>query len=180
MTVLNFRTEERYKIENTVLVGLMPGPAEPKRICPFLDRLIDEFLDLGDGLSIDSGVLSSYTLHAALLCFISDITATRKMFGFPGFKVGLGYSKCFKEFSCDGFGKRMDYSRYDHNNWTFSSIEHHKQSPETIKKASTPTERQELQRQNEVSVSILCKLPYFNGVRCHLIDAMHNFYLGTA
>ena len=180
LTVLNFPREERYKIENTILVGLMPGPAEPKRICPFLEPLIDELLDLWDGVSIDSGVLSSYTLRAALLCFISDIPATRKICGFPGFKARLGCSKCLKEFSCDGFGERTDYSGYECNSWTLRTMEHHKQSLEAIKKASTPSERQELQRQNGVSVLILCKLPYFNIVRCHLIDPMHNFYLGTA
>lgn len=84
LTILNLRREQRYKIENTFLVGLMPGPTEPKRISPFLDPLIDEPLNLWDGVSI------------ALLCFISDIPATRKIGGFPVFNARLGCSKCLK------------------------------------------------------------------------------------
>ena len=59
-------------------------------------------------------------------------------------------------------------------------MEQHKHSLELMKNASTPTERQELQRRYGVSWSVLCKLPYFDIVKYHLIDPMHNFYLGTA
>lgn len=40
LTILNLPREQRYKIVNTILVGLMPGPTEPKRISPFLDPLM--------------------------------------------------------------------------------------------------------------------------------------------
>ena len=46
--------------------------------------------------------------------------------------------------------------------------------------AKTPTERMELQQTLGVGWSSLCQLPYFNVVKCHLIDPMHNLYLGTA
>ena len=59
-------------------------------------------------------------------------------------------------------------------------MEQHKHSLELMKNASTPTERQELQQRYGVSWSVLCKLPYFDIVKYHLIDPMHNFYLGTA
>ena len=111
LTILNLPREERYNIENTVLVGLMPGPTEPKRISPFLDPLIDELLQLWEGVPLSTETPnSSLTLRAALLCFISDIPATRKVCGFPGFKARLGCSKCLKEFPCEGFGERTDYS----------------------------------------------------------------------
>ena len=80
--MLNLPREQRYKIENTILVG----PTEPKRISPFLDPLIDELLNLWDGVSIATGALRSFTLHAALLCFISD---TRKICGFPVFNTHI-------------------------------------------------------------------------------------------
>lgn len=49
-----------------------------------------------------------------------------------------------------------------------------------MKKASSPTERQAPTRRMGVSWSVLCRLPYFDIVKCHLIDPMHNLYLGTA
>ena len=41
LKILNLPRGERYKIENTILVGLMP---EPKRMSPFLDLLVDDLL----------------------------------------------------------------------------------------------------------------------------------------
>ena len=115
-----------------------------------------------------------------LLCFISDIPATGKMCGFPGFKARLGCSKCMKEFPCEGFGERTDYSGYDRTAWVMRSVEQHLQSLELLKNAKTPTENIELQRTLGVGWSALCRLPYFNIVKCHLVDPMHNLYLGTA
>lgn len=48
------------------------------------------------------------------------------------------------------------------------------------KNAKTPTEKTELQRTLGVGWSSLCRLPYFNIVKCHLVDPMHNMYLRTA
>ena len=83
---------------------------EPKRVYPFLEPLVDELLKLWDGVSIESGIVSSFTLRAALLCFISDIPATRKVCGFQGFKARLGYSKCLKEGSIANKTKLFLYS----------------------------------------------------------------------
>ena len=106
LTILNLPREEHYKVENTILVGLMPGPSEPKRIDPFLSPLVDELMQLWEGVGVSANTMSTFTLRAALLCFISDIPATRKVCGFPGFRAKLGCSKCLKEFPCEGFGER--------------------------------------------------------------------------
>ena len=81
---------------NTILVGLFPGPIEPKRINPFLDPVVDELLLLWKGVSLTVETLTSCSVRAALLC---DIPATRKV---CGFKAQLGCSKCLKVFPCDG------------------------------------------------------------------------------
>ena len=177
---MNLPRGERYKIENTILVGLMPGPSEPKRMSPFLELLVDDLLLLWGGVYVSTGFLNSFNILAALLCFISDIPATRKVCGFPGFNARLGCSKCLKVFPCEGFGERTDFSGYDCENWVVRTKEQHLRSLENVRKASSPTERRELQRRMGVSWSVLCRLPYFDIVRSHLIDPMHNFYLGTA
>ena len=179
LTILNLPRDERYKIENTILVGLIPGPTEPKRINCFLNPLVDELLQLWAGITVSSEN-NTLTLRAMLLCFISDIPATRKVCGFPGFKARLGCSKCMKEFPCEGFGERTDYSGYDRTTWVMRSMEQHLHSTELVKNAKTPTEKTELQRTLGVGWSSLCRLPYFNIVKCHLVDPMHNLYLGTA
>ena len=86
LTILNLPRDGRYKIENTVLVGLIPGPSEPKRINPFLNLLVDELLHLWEGVPVSSES-HTFTLRAMLMCFISDVPATRKICGFPGVRM---------------------------------------------------------------------------------------------
>ena len=110
-TVLNLPRAERYKIENTIIAGLMPGPNEPKIINSFLKHIINDLLHLQKGISVCGN--DSYFVWATLLCFVSDIPATRKVCGFPGFKAKLGCSKCHKVFPCEGFGQPTDFSGFD-------------------------------------------------------------------
>ena len=133
LTILNLPRNEH---ENTILVGLIPGPTEPKRI---INLLVDELLQLWAGITVSSEN-KTLTLHAMLLCFISDIPATRKVCGFPGVKARLGCSKCMKEFPCEGFGERTDNLGYDRTTWVMQSMEQNLHSTELVKNAKTPTE----------------------------------------
>ena len=151
LTILNLPREERYKVENTILVGLMPGPSEPKRISPFLNPLVDELLQLWEGVHVSTS--NTFTLRAALLCFISDIPATRKVCGFLGFRARLGCSKCLKQFPCDGFGEPTDYSGYERSTWVLRTKEQHLLSLQEVCKATTPTEQREMHRMHGVSWS---------------------------
>ena len=118
LTILNLPRTQRYKIENTIIVGLIPGPNEPKRINAFLQPIIDQLIQLWHGVDIiESANNSVPTLRAALLCFISDIPATRKVCGFPSFNAKFGCSKCLKSFPCETFSGPTDYSGYDRQNW---------------------------------------------------------------
>ena len=92
--LLNLPRGERY---NTLLVGLIPNPTEPKRIeNPSLDPFVNELLQLWKGVTLTSGDVNSFTLRAAHLSYISDVPATRKVCGFQGFLAKLVCSKCFK------------------------------------------------------------------------------------
>lgn len=69
MVVLNLPREERFKEENLIIVGLIPGPKEPKiHVNSFLDPLVDELLQLWEGVQLPN----SQTLRAAILCLSSD------------------------------------------------------------------------------------------------------------
>ena len=63
-----------------------------------------------------------------------------------------------KEFPCEGFGERTDYSGYEHGTWVMRSREQHLHSLELVKNAKTPTVRMELQRTLGVGWSSLCQL----------------------
>ena len=178
---MNLPRTLRYKIEYTIIVGLIPGPKEPKRINAFLQPVIDELIQLWHGVGIIESCNSSVpTLRAALLCFVSDIPATRKVCGFPNFNGKFGCSKCLKTFPCEHFSGPTDYSGYDRQKWTARTLSYHKSALKAIQACNTITERKEKQRNYGVHYSELNRLPYFNIIRSHVIDPMHNMYLGTA
>ena len=69
-TILNLPQAERYKIENTIVAGLMPGPNEPKRINPFLKPIVDDLLHLWKGISVCGKDSYLCVLHCFVLFLI--------------------------------------------------------------------------------------------------------------
>ena len=85
MVVMNLPRDERFKPGNVITVGIIPGPKEPKlHVNTFLQPLVDELIDLWDGilLKTDSGAHEMF--RAALLALSCDIPASRKCGGFVG------------------------------------------------------------------------------------------------
>ena len=84
MSVMNLPRSERYLQENTILVGVIPGPKEPsKTINSLLEPMVDDLIQLWEGVVLnykDSTVL----VRAALLLSGCDIPAARKTCGFVG------------------------------------------------------------------------------------------------
>ena len=110
---------ERFKIENVILVGCIPGPKEPKgNIKSFLKPLVDELLELWSGVQLHTDSMFLYTsFRCAPICVTSDLLATRKVCGFAGHAAQMGCSKCLKKFISGAFGEKLDYSGYDRENW---------------------------------------------------------------
>ncbi|SMN02100.1 hypothetical protein SPONN_442 [uncultured Candidatus Thioglobus sp.] len=179
--ILNLPRTERYKIENVIIAGLIPGPNEPSRMNPFLAPVTDDLLKLWtNGIQIPTSN-DSVSVRAALLCFTSDIPATRKVCGFPGFRAKLGCSKCLKVFPCEGFGEPTDYSGFaERQNWKPRTMKYHRESLKEVDAATTASGKCRLQKTYGVQYSELTRLSYLNIVRNHVIDPMHNMYLGTA
>ena len=47
LVLMNLPRNERFKTENVILVGVIPGPSEPKlNVNPYLSPLVDELLVL--------------------------------------------------------------------------------------------------------------------------------------
>ncbi|XP_041835845.1 uncharacterized protein LOC121636413 [Melanotaenia boesemani] len=86
LVVMNLPREERFKQENIIIAGIIPGPREPKEhINPYLGPLVSDLYDLWKGVYLlDSSALGKQQYRAALLCLSSDIPASRKTGGFLG------------------------------------------------------------------------------------------------
>ena len=183
LIVQNLPRSERFKVENIILVGLIPGPTEPsKHINTYLDPLIDDLLKLYYGIEMkDPLSTSGYTkIRAVLSCIVCDIPATRKVCGFLGCNATMGCSKCQKKIVTTSFGSKPDYSGFDLSSWTPRTHSEHHETCIKAKNAPTPTERFRIEKQHGARYSELLRLPYFDVIRYHTVDPMHNLFLGIA
>lgn len=142
--------------------------------------MVDDLIRLWQGvqLKIASSVVCQMLIRAALVYISSDLPATRKICGFYGIKALQGCSKCLKQFprlsSCTNF------SGYDRNQWQFRDLSLHRQQVERARSAITQSARDKIEHELGIRHSELLRLEYFDIVRYHLVDPMHNLFLGTA
>lgn len=92
--------------------------------------------------------------------------------------TNLGCSKCYCTFFTGIFGKT--YTGFDRDSWVACTNEKHWRDISEIRKALTKTERQWKESEYGCRYSCLLQLPYFDPVRMHILDLMHNLYIGTA
>lgn len=179
LTIMNLPRQLRFRQENVMLIGLIPGPKEPKRdINPFLVPLVKELIEFFQGMEIYIKSLSKAVLvRCALLCVACDIPASRKVCGFLGHSATLGCSKCLKKFP--GPVGQKDYSGFNRSQWKSRTLEDHRNCINHIRKCTTKKARNELESKYGCRYSELLQLPYFDPIRMTIIDPMHNLYLGT-
>ena len=118
MVIMNLPRAFRFKRENLLLIGLIPGPNEPsKTINTYLAPVVRELLVLWQGIPLHcSDQQSDITLRCALLCVACDLPAARKTCGFLSYTANLGCSRCYSNFGTGVFGVR-DYSGFNRDNW---------------------------------------------------------------
>ena len=90
MVLVNLPREIRFKKENVILVGIIPGPKEPAlNVNSFLKPLVNKLLAFWKGVSlVEKSELQLYRF--VLLCISSDLPATRKCCGFMSYNAEKG------------------------------------------------------------------------------------------
>ena len=180
LAITNLPRAIRFKRENTIIIGLLPGPKEPpKTINTFLTPLVSELLLLWEGVSLRTHNAGHQLFRCALLCVGCDVPAGRKTCGFLSCNANLGCTRCYCNFSTGIFGK-MDYSGFNRDSWTFRSNEKHREDVKATLACTSRTAREHKESELGCRYSCLLQLPYFNAVRMLTIDPMHNLYMGTA
>ena len=182
LCVLNLPRNERFKEEN-VIVGMIPGPNEPKQhINTFLRPMVRDLQVLCDGVTFQnpSSILGLTSLRATLVCIACDLPATRKVCGFSNFNATFGCSKCMKQFITKGFGSKPLYGGFDCENWTVRDMVTHKSKALEYQEARTIPDRIAVSQECGVKYSELVLIPHFNIIRSHVIDPMHCVFLGLA
>ena len=145
LVIANLPCFEHYKLENVMIVGVLPGPSEPKKnMNTYLTSLVDELLELWKGI-----FLSAHDIHVfvpvccALLCVSCDLPATRKVCGFTSFSFLQGCSNCMKTFSCEAFGTKPDFSECEREQWEMRTQELRQQQLSMLKNARTASDLKE-------------------------------------
>ena len=183
LTINNLPRSERFKTENVILVGVMPGPREARTsdINNYLRPLVDELLEWYDGKIIRTNAHPHGThVRLALLLNACDIPAARKTSGFTSHASLCACHKCARQFAVFPGTTNIDYSGFDVESWELRTWDANRVYAEQWRNADTMAARRELERQNGTRWSELHRLEYFDPVRCTIIDPMHNLFLGTA
>ena len=182
LVLMNLPRSERFKPKNVILVGVIPGPSEPRlNINTYLSPLVDELLILwNDGVKLTHNG-SQYipeTFKASLLCVACDLPASRKVCGFTGHNSAHGCNKCKKIFETGNIGDQTDYSGFE--SCALRNILEHRRQIDDVQSKTTQEERNRAESNYGVRYSELLRLPYFDCIRFTVIDPMHNLFLGTA
>lgn len=92
ITVFNFRREHRYDSKHQIVVGIIPGPSQPKDLNSFMVPVVDELKLLETGiLAWDAARKEEFILKANLVMLQADSPAMNKVINFVGFQ---GYAFC--------------------------------------------------------------------------------------
>lgn len=185
LVILNLPRQLRYKKENMILVGIIPGPSEPSlNINSYLTPLVMELKEFYEGISVHCAAknskLMNIHLRLALVGIMCDLPASRKVCGFCSFNSLNGCNKCLKQFPTANFGESPDYSGYDTSLWPVRDLLIHKQKSIEHLNAKTKSYQKIIEKSYGIRYSILTELPYFDPIKNTVIDPMHNLFLGTA
>ena len=181
--VQNLPRSERYKFENIILAGIIPGPREPKKhINTFLSPIVEDLKQLYRGIVIPNSRSScgSTIIRAVVSCVSCDLPATRKVRGFYSFSSLFGCSKCLKQFVTTSFGSKPDYSGFYTSVWQPRNLATHKAKACASKEATTASAQLHIEQLYGIRYSVLLNLPYFDVIRHHVVDPMHALFLGIA
>ena len=161
LIVQNLLKKERYKPENIILVGIIPGPNEPKlNINSFLTLLILNLKKAREkGFTVITSANSTLKVNLALSCVAYDIPASRSVW-FLSHNAALGCNKCLKKFKVQ-FVEHTDNSGFDRKNWGLRSMKQHHQDVDKVLEQVTKTGIL-AESQYGVRYTVLQTLPYFD------------------
>ena len=182
LAVLNLPRNIRYKRENMILVGIIPGPSEPHyHLNSYLEPLVEELNELWTGIKFIVNTNKkriTVTVRAALLCVSCDLPAGSKVCGFLGHNSTLGCTRCLKKFS-GTVRTGMNFSGFDRSKWKKRELSQYQKDIKEINRYKTKTKQSALESKYGCRYSCLIKLKYFDPSRMLIIDPMHNLFLGS-
>jgi hypothetical protein len=175
--ICNLLREVRFKKENMLTLGLLPGPNEVKlhKINHYLSPIVDELLRFWNGIEIPA---ARRKIRLALICCSNDIPAARKLCGHISASVSC--HRCYKRANIKG--SKLNFGGFDNmNDWFVErDLEEHRQHAEGWRLCKSQEERKRHVSSTFVRWTELLRLPYFNPIRHLIVDLMHCLFLRIA
>lgn len=172
---INLPISIRYKPENLILAGIIPGPHEPgvESINYFLQPIVDDFKILWkQGISLisqDTGISARRMARAAIISVVADLPAAKKISGTLSHKADAFCTMCTT--------KKDNMSNLDISSWSRRTKEEHREACYKWLNAK-PEERKKLEKASGIRYSALIELGYHDPSRHTAVDVMHNIFLG--
>lgn len=175
LACINLPMSIRYKPENLILVGIIPGPHEPslESVNHFLMPLVNDLLQLWNpGLTLPSrhGSSTNRVIRAAVLAFVADLPASRKIAGNAGHSADAFCSLCRL--------KRSSMNDLNVQSWPKHDCATHRDLAFAWLRASA-AERQAIYKEHGIRWSPLFLLPYWDPTKQVVVDMMHDMFLGV-
>jgi len=182
--ICNLPRDVRFKKENMLTLGILPGPKEVKshHINHYLSPIVNELLELWDGFDIPVSLKnqSGKRIRLAVICCSSDIPAARKICGH--ISALSGCHRCYKRATSKFDGQRANYGGFeDIDNWFIKrDLNEHRRNAEGWLQCKSKKERKEYVSSTQVRWSEMLRLPYFDPINHLVVDPMHCLFLGIA
>ena len=180
--VCNLPRDIRFRRENLLLLGLMPGPNEVSlhRINHYIAPIVNELESLWEGTTLNRTheFPNGRHIRAALILTSCDIPAARKLCGHVSALV-----------SCHRCIKQANYEDHQHNFAGMNDIDEwfidrdsneHRQNALAWQRCNSDAARKRAVKQTGVRWSELLRLTYFDPIRSIIVDPMHCLFLGIA
>lgn len=182
LAIMNLPRHLRYKRENMILVGLVPGGKEKIPLAHFLERLVDELQALWDNVS--------EVIHrrVALLAVACDVPAGRKLLGFISHSSKRGCSRCDCEHETipKTSGKKgppkinwgAPVGADDQGNFKPRTRDAHYDAGRKWFKATSDKARSAVSSGTGYRWTPFLRLSYFDPARMLVLDPLHNVWEG--
>jgi hypothetical protein len=179
--ICNLPREVRFKRENMLYLGLLPGPKEVKlhKINHYLNPIIDELLEFWNGFDLPpTSIHSRKRIRMAVICCSNDIPAARKLCGHISSLAAC--HRCYK--IANVVGNKLNYGGFDDiDEWFIQKdLNEHRDNAEGWRFCKSVDERRRYVSNKYVRWSEMLRLPYFSPIRHLVVDPMHCLFLGVA
>ncbi|GBC39214.2 uncharacterized protein LOC107327733 [Rhizophagus irregularis DAOM 181602=DAOM 197198] len=176
--ICNIPRELRFKPENMLILGLMPGPNEPSlhQINHYLAPIVDQFQTFWEGVGLDrtSEHLSGRLIKCAVIACCCDIPAARKLCGH--YSANVSCHRCLKVARNRNFSGMDDIDEW----FVAKSANSHRKMALEWRKCKSNEARKRHVKQYHARWSEMLHLSYFDPIRFLPVDPMHNLFIGIA